>query len=137
MIRTSEPPPPPKLINHSDPNYRSTNNYNVHNNSKPQAFNELYLNLNATKTTFAERVQNRAKTASSSTQIINNTSQQAISLRNANIQLDEHRKRNGPEKYMDAMKVVDMRKWLETVDMVQSVEGKCLETISKILFYND
>ena len=132
MIRTSEPPPPPKLINHhSDPNYRN----NAHNNSKPQAFNELYF---VTKTTFAERVQNRAKTASNnSTQIINNSAQQAINARNANIQLDEHRKRNGPEKYMDAMKLVDMRKWLETVDMVQSVEGKCLETISKILFYND
>ncbi len=50
----------------------------------------------------------------------------------ANIQLDEHRKRHGPEKFLDSMKFIDIKKWLEEVDRVQFIEGKCLDTISKI-----
>ena len=57
-------------------------------------------------------------------------------LKNAT-QLEEHRKRNGPEKFLDSLKLIDIKKWIEQVEQVQNVEGKCLETISKCRFYDD
>lgn len=95
---------------------------------KPEAQNS-YHHLNATKTTFSERVHNssRAKTAGAS----------LSSSTVRNLQLEEHRKRNGPEKYLEPLKIIDIKKWVEQVDRVQSIEGKCLETINKCRFYTD
>lgn len=109
------------LISHKQPIQEKPNQ-----KSEPQ---NSYLHLNSTKTTFSERVQNssRAKTAGAS------LSSSAV----RNMQLDEHRKRNGPEKYLEPLKIIDIKKWVEQVDRVQSIEGKCLETINKCRFYND
>lgn len=116
MVRTSEAPPP-KIINSDSSRVAAC---------IKQLTTDPYMHLNTTKTSFTERVQNRAKTAVASP-----------AVKNANLQLEEHRKRNGPEKYLEPLKVIDIKKWIEQVDRVQSVEGKCLETISKIRFYND
>jgi hypothetical protein len=51
---------------------------------------------------------------------------------NLTLQLDEYRKRHGPEKFLDSMKLINIKKWLEEVERVQFIEGKCLDTINKI-----
>ncbi len=59
-----------------------------------------------------------------------------IYLKNFTINL--HIKFNqGPEKYLEPLKIGDIKKWIEQVERIQSIEGKCLETINKCRFYDD
>lgn len=112
---------PPKS---ADP---SSNKRHQQQNQEKVAKADLYQELTTTKSTFAERVRSKTAGPSGSTQ----------TNRNLAVQLEEHRKRNGPEKYLEPLKIIDIKKWIEQVEKVQSVEGKCLETISKCRLYTD
>ena len=111
--KEEKPPKTPDLVNKKQVDNKTTKE-------------SLYQEMIATKSTFTERV--RSKTAGVSP---------SIQLKNQNMQLEEHRKRNGPEKYLEPLKIIDIKKWIEQIERVQSIEGKCLETISKCRLYTD
>ena len=42
-----------------------------------------------------------------------------------------------PEKYLESVKVIYVKKWLQEVERAHQIEGKWMETVNKIVFYDD
>lgn len=49
--------------------------------------------------------------------------------------LTEYRTRNGPEKFLDSERLEFVKKWVNNVNRIQTVEGKYSETLNKCSFY--
>jgi hypothetical protein len=119
------------------------NNNNNNNNNNQINCNELNAKLNNNlaiennKKIESQQLTNRSNSNSRTGITATTNISQAVSLLKATNMLEEHRRRNGPEKYLEPLKIIDIKKWIEQVEQVHNVEGKYLETINKCRYYDD
>lgn len=65
-----------------------------------------------------------------------NKKENALVNHSKNDVLTEYRSANGPEKFLDSSKLAYILTWVNTVNRIQSIEGKHTETVNKIFFYD-